>query len=117
VGDILYIREPWAAEGEFDKMKPKDIPVGVPIGKFDNPIMDQGKDRPGRFMCKWMTRPERLLVTAVCEERLQDIDDEDARKEGVVFMARGLSRYHGEMVHLFKHLWLQAGKPRISIRG
>lgn len=81
VGDILWVRETWA---EFD-----DRGLGIPQG-----FPEQGylyKATPGRDINKWkpsIHMPREacrlfLKITDIKIEKLQDITEEDAIKEGV----------------------------------
>lgn len=69
-GDIIYIRETW-----FNS-KPT-------LYRADERIEDlQITWKPSIFMPKWAARPWRGKITAVRVERVQDITEDDARKEG-----------------------------------
>lgn len=46
--------------------------------------------KPGRFMPKWATRPERLEILRAWPERLQDISEGDARAEGMIRVVHGV---------------------------
>lgn len=86
VGGILYVTEHWSAPAELDGVKPRDIPDGTPIWYRAEPPpygMKWGKFRVGRFMCRRMSRL-RLEITGVRAQRLQEIDEEDAKAEGLL---------------------------------
>ena len=89
VGDRLWIREAWHAPLGFDPRPPKAIPLGTPIFyQADGVPVGAGRYRPGRFMCRWMSRAF-CVVEGVKVERLQEIGDEDARAEGVEYRIDG----------------------------
>ncbi len=52
----------------------------------------RGLWKPSIHMPRWASRLT-LLITAVKIERVQDISDEDAKAEGMVFVDHGLNRY------------------------
>lgn len=60
------------------------------------------KKTPAIHMPRWASRIT-LSVTDVRVQRLQEINDSDAWAEGVT--GRGLSRYEGESIELFRDLW------------
>lgn len=101
-GDILYVKENWAAGCFFDDRPPRLIwdtgrylsppPVwyradglcSLPDGLLnlnDNVIATRGKWRSSMFMCKWMARLF-LEVEASWHERLHDITPQGAVAEG-----------------------------------
>lgn len=92
VGDIIWVRETWAAVDWCDKSKPSDFGSAVwyqatnsgPHAAAAIPYKTdkRGKWRPSIHMPRWASRID-LEVTAVRVERLQDISEEDARREGV----------------------------------
>lgn len=83
-GELLWIKETWAAPAEFDGFKPRDIPEGTPIWyAADGEKPDwAGRLRPSIFMRRWMSRLS-LRIEDVRRERLLAITEEDARAEGV----------------------------------
>jgi len=56
----------------------------------------------GFFMPQILSRIH-LPLTAIKVERLNEISEEDAIAEGVEL--RGMTRYKGEAIHEYKHLW------------
>jgi hypothetical protein len=94
VGDRLWVREAWRAGKQWDRVTPRDIPRGEAIWfEADQPFPMQtpGKLRPSIFLPLWAARPDRLVVTAVRVERLQDISKEDAIAEGIEWRNSTLS--------------------------
>lgn len=88
VGDVIWVRESYRADREYDHLKPSEIPEGTPIlyesdggVRFDDRNFAVGKLRLSLFMCRWMSRI-RLIVTDVRLQRLQDINHSDALAEG-----------------------------------
>lgn len=89
--DLLWVRETWRF---------KEIETGEDFveysagGDMEFPNVDNlkwsgdpfdGKWRPSIHMSKWMSRIW-LKVTGIKVERLQDISEEDAEKEGIDFL-------------------------------
>ena len=107
-GDILWVRETYCHGSEWDDCKPSEIdPLcdGNDIWYFadgDRPTEGWGKKRSSRFMPKWVARTW-LEVVSVRVERLQDITDEDAEKEGCL----RISTYRTDTPCLdhFPYLW------------
>lgn len=64
---------------------------GVPVDGAGN-YAEGPKCKPSIHMPRWASRLT-LLVTAVKIERVQDISEEDAKAEGMVFVDHGLNRY------------------------
>lgn len=89
-GERLWVRETWAMEPEFDRLKPSDVARAaveyLADGKRRPPLNDvlfsRGKTRVSIFMPRWASRIT-LEVTGVRVERVQDISEEDAVAEGV----------------------------------
>jgi hypothetical protein len=77
VGDRLWVRETWAMEGT-DGTSP--LPLQYRADRDD--WLACAKWRPSIHMPRWASRIT-LEITAVRVERLQDITEEDAQKEGV----------------------------------
>lgn len=101
-GDILYVKEPWAVDYEFDKVPGRDFTLSdtevyyrtAQPNVFDvmsyRPIdaSRRGRWRSARFMPKWASRL-RLQITHVHAERLQDISVTDAVMEGAMVLPHG----------------------------
>ncbi len=97
VGDILYVRETWAEDKNvyFYKADFSDDDL--------QKIANITRWRPSIHMPKVASRIF-LRVTNVRLERLQEITEEDAVKEGVFFCDELFSGYHwGE--HEIGHVW------------
>ena len=86
-GDQLWVREAWRAPLAYELTKPSDIPPGTPLsyeadGGGNLPKFNAGKLRPSMFMPRWASRLS-LEITGVRVERLQEISQVDAIKEGI----------------------------------
>ena len=93
-GDIFWVRETfhyWSIGAG----------AGV-IYKADQESDYEGPWTPSIHMPRRISRIS-LRVKRVWVERLQDISEEDAWKEGV--KGRGITRYQGESIDLFKGVW------------
>lgn len=87
VGETVYIREAWATENQYNDLKPREIPHTAKIfylldGNYDP--FKMGRIRSPLFMMGWMAR-DFIKITDVRPERLQEITEEDAIKEGIIF--------------------------------
>lgn len=88
IGDLLWVRETWAADCAFDRLAPSDIPNDSSLlyladGESTGIVaFDWGKKRPSIFMLRWASRIV-LEVVDVRIERLNDISEADAKSEGV----------------------------------
>ena len=84
VGEIVYIKEAWSTENQYNHLKPRDIPRTAKIfyllDGYDPFTM--GKVRSPMFMMEWMARDYQKF-TGVRAERLQEITEEDAVAEGM----------------------------------
>lgn len=95
-GDMLWVRESWYYEEHMH-----DLTAGepdIPGGRYSHRLVYRadypeypvnvgvGKQgwRPSIFMPRWASRIT-LEVTGIKAERLQDITEEDAKKEGVPY--------------------------------
>lgn len=129
-GDLLYVRESWAAldavVGGYDRDPPQCI--GYPADGSAAYFRDDGtsfspdmygwddwptrpiKRRPSIFLPKWASRIW-LRVTDVRVERVQDISEEGAVAEGVESRLRLVPDSGGDRevreaaVDVFRHLW------------
>jgi len=81
---IVYIKEAWATEKQYDNLKPRDIPLDAIIyyllDGYDSSKM--GKKRSPLFL------PERfaryfIKITGVRAEKLNCITDTECEKEGL----------------------------------
>lgn len=89
VGDRLWVREAWRSVPEYDGLPPREIPARSPRNTMADtgltyPSELWGKLRPSMFMPRWASRLT-LVVEGVKVERLQDISEQDAIAEGVVW--------------------------------
>lgn len=85
VGDRMWVRETWNTESfVYDDHKPLDIPPGALIVyRADRKQWHkETRWRPSIFMPRWASRIT-LDVVEVRREPLQDIDEADARAEGL----------------------------------
>lgn len=119
IGDIIYVRETWAAGKCADSIKPSGlnqktwlIDNGGLWYYADNtepgtPISSKGKTRVSIHMPKWASRI-KLEITDIRVERLNDISEEDAKAEGVAQCARrvvGLKGGCDSYLCGFRQLW------------
>lgn len=84
VGDILWVQEPWRTDEAHNKIKPTELPPFLRdeiAYEGDKKTRQDGKLRPGRFMPLRFSRPARYVVEAVRCERVNEIDEYDAREE------------------------------------
>lgn len=94
-GDRLWVRENWRADNRFKFTKPRNIPVGSRIlyeADYDEECELGGKLRPSIFLPRWASRLT-LVVTETKIERLQDISETDARREGAVLLGHAGKPY------------------------
>jgi hypothetical protein len=99
VGDIIWVRETWAAVDWCDKSKPSDFGSAVwyqatnsgPHAAAAIPYKTdkRGKWRPSIHMPRWASRID-LEVTAVRLERVQDIDKNGSIAEGIERVRAGV---------------------------
>ena len=86
-GDILWVRETWQTTRALNDTAPRNLVPGAPIQYVAdgwNPgfgLPDAGKKRPPMFMPRWAARIN-LRVKSVRVQRVQDITERDAWKEG-----------------------------------
>ena len=91
-GDHLWVREPWKTLKCWDDTKPSELPDGAPMEYLAGGmnvaglkgLVNPGKYRHARFMCRRMSRT-LLEIVKIRAERLQDISREDCMKEGVPY--------------------------------
>lgn len=96
VGEMVYCKETWRTRGIFDNAPPRMIPTGAQIwyeADWDQPKVDYidqaafndcGKLRSSMFMPEWASRIH-LKVLSVRAERLQEITEKEAIREGMTF--------------------------------
>jgi hypothetical protein len=110
-GDRLWVREAWRTVESLDELSPIQLLESVPVryevdeakrGKFREPV---GRYRHARFMPRWASRTVLELVEDVRLERLHDIDESDAQREGIDISKPWPMLVNGERseVHFFQH--------------
>lgn len=107
-GDLLYVREAWAAMGRTVEYR-ADRSLGDFDG-YDNPL--GGKWRPSIHMPRWASRIT-LRLTDVRVERLQDIRGMDALREGVSIPAH-IPHDGADLDYAcreYRHLWESINGP------
>ena len=114
-GDILYIRETWAQIGtDVDKIyfeEPDKLYDGMYIYKADGiNLSDIGHWHPSIHMPKEAARIF-LRVTNVRVERLQEIDDEGAKREGANFGAGVDEKMRRTAIERFAEIFDSTIKP------
>jgi len=81
-GDLLYVRETWAAPHAYDHLPPRMIPRDAPIHYAATEDRGDLLWRPSIHMPRWACRLV-LEITRVRVERLQQISDADCWAEGI----------------------------------
>lgn len=117
VGDRLWLRESWRTYASLDHLSPRDINQWAAVeylaggsNLIGQPTMHgMGRCRPSIFMPRWASRTT-LEVTGVKVERLQDIAEKEAKKEGIIelpfaFQATKLGPTHDTAKDAFQQLW------------
>ncbi len=95
-GDRLWVRETWAYDLNVDREESPEILAWARdhrrVWYRADPGVEQtgcggapGRWRPSIYMPRWASRIT-LELTDVREQRLQDISEEDARAEGMLFL-------------------------------
>jgi hypothetical protein len=111
IGQRLWVREAWRTDdSDDDGIKPSLLSPKTFI-LYDADAdwrlnKSVGKSRSPRFMPRWASRLT-LVVTDVKVERVQDISDEDAEKEGAEFTPYMNSAYEadGDYINDFQNIW------------
>jgi hypothetical protein len=80
-GDLLWVRETWATT-EQAGVHPSDAEILYRATDPDWVTWDGWRWRPSIFMPRWASRL-KLRITSVSVERVQEITEEDAMREGV----------------------------------
>lgn len=114
IGQTLYIKEAWKTLDIYDGLKPRELPRDAPIyfafKLGESEWLGLGKWRSPMFLMEWMAR-YFIQITDVRPERLQDITEEDALKEGIASFKSPLPKmpelimyYWGEKIpeHIFQ---------------
>lgn len=99
-GDILYVRETWAEVPDLFGEFPQPIYKADIKDDHDYDLLGEVKWRPSIHMPKEASRIF-LRVTAVSVERLQNITEEQAAKEGCI----GPETSDLPVLHAFVDLW------------
>lgn len=83
-GEVIYVKEAWYTDKEFDSLIPSELPPDLASIWYeineDNFEM-AGRLRSPMFMMEWMAR-HFPKITGAEPQRLQEITEEDAIKEG-----------------------------------
>ena len=88
-GDLLWVREAWRTFEIYDGLKPSELLGRTPTPSISylerpgNPSIHWGRYRPARFMCRWMSRLWLRVTEDPYPERVRDITEEEAIREGV----------------------------------
>lgn len=88
-GDLLWVREAWAAPHAYDHLPPRLIPRDARIHYAATEDRGGLLSRPSIHMPRWGSRIT-LEITNVRVERLQDISEDDAAAEGARFELRDI---------------------------
>lgn len=107
-GQVVFVKEPWAAMSIFDNLPPRKLHDGTPIWYKDTDVDkptgtgdDMGKWRSPMFMqCRFARH--FLKVLSVRPERLQSITEEDAFLEGIQKVHLPLVGFHGTDVYTWE---------------
>lgn len=86
-GDTLYVKECWGVYKEVDEdhIKATYVAPASLRYKADGKHQPVGRWRSGMLMPQWVARIRRTVVSTRVE-RVQEITEEDAKKEGVEFL-------------------------------
>jgi hypothetical protein len=93
-GERLWVRETWAVQHEYDAAGPSEIGVSARWRYAATEDLGGLRKRPSIFLPR---RGSRILleITDVRVQRLQEINDEDARAEGCEPFAYPRDRFQG----------------------
>jgi hypothetical protein len=101
-GDILVVRESWAAGNQFNKVKPRDLPPYAHIYYAANTDKDWEMQSNGGIIGRW--RSPRYMPYAISRitlnvidvrlEELQVISNRDMALEGVIPQPLGSGTYY-----------------------
>jgi hypothetical protein len=103
VGDILWVKETWCEKFVCDEDSTHGYCYRASYQTYSG-FANEPKWNSTIHMPREASRI-LLKVVSVGVERLHKISDNDAWAEGVHFMAKGVTRFEGEAILLFKELW------------
>lgn len=108
VHDVCWVREPWAVEPEYDKVKPSKLPSGVKVYFMADEPEGIGRVRSGMYLPKQLSRIT-IKIIKVRVQRVQMISIDDIEAEGtpakpdqINYRNDGYQRYKD-----FEYLWDQ----------
>lgn len=122
-GDRLWVRETWGTIKNYDHLAPRELPAGrCSVGYRTDPPGRwcqtgcggaAGRWRPSIHMPRWVSRIT-LELTDVRVERLQNIDESDAWREGVEPATAGIGDDGPLKTHRtgFVRLWNELNAKR-----
>jgi len=90
-GDLLWVKEAWRTFEIYDSLKPSELLGRTPTPSISymerpgNPSIHWGRYRHARFMCKWMARLWLRVTEDPYPERVRDITEAEAIREGVFY--------------------------------
>jgi len=92
VGETVYIKEAWATEKRYNHLKPSKLPQTATIFYVSDGVGEWPIDLSIGSLRSPLHLPEEfaryfIKITDVRAERLQEITEEDALKEGITIMA------------------------------
>jgi hypothetical protein len=112
-GDRLWVRESWGVSSSYDGVPPRNI-SGAAVRYPADGTYSGIKFRPSIHMPRWASRIT-LEITAVRNERLQDISEQDAKAEGAPSELHMLDsvRLGAKATHRagFERLWKSINGP------
>ena len=114
-GDICYVKEAWRADNVYDDEPPREIPKYADIEYLatDVPYFI-GRYRNARFMCRWMSRLWLRVTEDPYPERVRDITEAEAKREGVQLppvMHADTPQWVWSYVEHFKLRWAEIYGP------
>lgn len=107
VGDRIWVRETWAEAGASApdlKLYRANYPEHVPTHYENVPPADEIRWTPSIHMPRWASRLT-LEITGVRVERLRDLNEEDAKSEGITPPSGGVLPGWEYRIN-FRELWM-----------
>ncbi|MDU2785163.1 MAG: hypothetical protein E7C07_16845 [Enterobacter sp.] len=107
VGDRIWVRETWAEAGASApdlKLYRANYPEHVPTHYENVPPADEIRWTPSIHMPRWASRLT-LEITGVRVERLRDLNEEDAKSEGITPPSGGVLPGWEYRIN-FRDLWM-----------